>query len=280
MNDNPMTWAETVTWLRTQPSQQELVRACYYDDPLTAAAKRYASSAEWESVRRRLPSTPGIALEVGAGRGIVAYALCKEGWTVRALEPDASPIVGTTAIRQLSLHNESAIGIIRGKAEALPFRCCSFDLAVTRAVLHHAGNLGCFCSEIARILKPGGLFIAIREHVLSRPGDLKVFLEQHPLHKLYGGENALLLSAYHQAFRTAGLTLKEQAGPFQSWLNLTPQEGVPTKTSARLRTICRRYLAREQASLARIPLNAAAALLTHLDSTPGRLYSFVLVKPA
>ena len=53
--------------------------------------------------------------------------------------------------------------------------------------------------EMHRVLKPGGIFIAAREHVISKEADLEKFLEQHPLHHLYGGEHAFLLERYIEA---------------------------------------------------------------------------------
>ena len=52
------------------------------------------------------------------------------------------------------------------------------------------------CEEVARVLKPGGTFIATREHVISKKEDLPVFLANHPLHRFYGGENAFVLQKY------------------------------------------------------------------------------------
>ena len=47
-----ITWEEAVEQLRRDPAQEELVRSCYYDDPLIAAAERFAASEEWEAVLR------------------------------------------------------------------------------------------------------------------------------------------------------------------------------------------------------------------------------------
>ena len=41
MSNTPaMTWEQAVLWLRQQPDSADLVRACFYDDPLSAAADR------------------------------------------------------------------------------------------------------------------------------------------------------------------------------------------------------------------------------------------------
>src|SRR5205085_5693476 len=54
-----MTWEQAVQWLREQPGQQELVRACYFDDPLPQAAERFWSSAEWKAIASLLPEANG-----------------------------------------------------------------------------------------------------------------------------------------------------------------------------------------------------------------------------
>ena len=83
-----MTWEEAVLWLRAQDDQQELVRHCYYDDPLEAAAARFLESEEWTATQRLLGShLPGRVLEIGAGRGIVSHAFARIGCLVTAVEP-------------------------------------------------------------------------------------------------------------------------------------------------------------------------------------------------
>jgi len=42
----PMTWEQAVLWLREQPGKEQLVRDCYFDDPLIEAARRYYNEAE------------------------------------------------------------------------------------------------------------------------------------------------------------------------------------------------------------------------------------------
>jgi len=265
MSAEQMNWESAVLWLRNQPEQAELVRACFYDDPLIEAARRYSECGEWLAVRKLLPAQPGRALDVGAGRGISTFALAKEGWRVTALEPDPSPIVGTDAIRSLSREAEIDCDIVQEYGERLPFDDASFDLVYCRQSLHHAGNLGQLCGELGRVLRDGGTFIATREHVISRHEDLPAFLQSHPLHHLYGGENAYLLEEYVASIEAAGIRIERVLNPLQSAINLYPEtlKGVKKRIASRL----------GWPFPAMIP-DVAITTLGHFLNSPGRLYSF------
>ncbi|MFZ4854979.1 MAG: class I SAM-dependent methyltransferase [Desulfuromonadaceae bacterium] len=267
-----VSWEEAVNWLKFQPEQQELVRACFYDDPLTAAAERYYASTEWRAVQKLIENCQkGRALDIGAGRGISSYALARDGWSVSALEPDPSPVVGAAAIRVLAADNILDISTVESWGEQLPFSDNSFELVYARQVLHHAHNLMELCREIFRVLKPGGTLLATREHVISRPEDLDAFLAGHPLHGLYGGEHAYLLADYRAAISASGLTLTQTLATYSSDINLYPvtvaglREKVEKKLSLALpEAVFRKFL---------IPM------LNLLHGEPGRLYTFLGQKP-
>jgi len=276
-------WEQAVLWLRSQPEQVDIVRAGYYDDPLLAAAQRYERSDEWQAVRGLLPDARGCrALEVGAGRGIVSYAFARAGFTVTASEPDGSEIVGAPAIRRLVGEAHLAIDVIQAYSEQLPFQSKQFDLVFARAVLHHTRSLERACGEFFRVLKPGGRLIAIREHVISRPQDLAAFLEAHPLHHLYGGENAFLLREYVHAIRRAGFPRVGVVSPFANAINLAP-----STPATILRELAERVsggnlvLRRALVSAFAIPGAWAVVrtLLRVVDNRPGRLYSFIATRP-
>lgn len=264
-----MTWEEAVLWLRAQPAQAELVRACFYDDPLDAAAERYRESSEWRAIRALLPARRGKALDLGAGRGIASYALARDGWMTTALEPDPSGVVGAAAIRSLAEQSGVKISVSQDRGERLPFADGSFALVFARAVLHHARDLSALCREAARVLAPGGFFIAAREHVVSSPAQLRKFLEAHPLHRHYGGEHAYRLREYKEAIVASNLKLTQVLNPFSSDINLFPD------TREALRARIAMALRLPYANL--IP-RAALDAIGALHREPGRLYTFVAMK--
>ena len=265
------TWEEAVIWLKAQPDQAELVQACFFDDPLIDAAERYYASSEWEAVRKLAGPTGGRALDVGAGRGISSFALARDGWQVTALEPDPSAVVGAGAIDQLAVDAHFPIEVVKEWGEALPFPDASFDLVYGRQVLHHARNLPLLCAEMARVLKPGGIFLATREHVIFKDADLEIFLAGHPLHRLYGGENAYRLREYKSAIEDAGIRLTSVLNPWASAVNLYP------RSTSELRKLIHARLPFVPESVIRPSI---LPRLGWLLRSPGTAYSFVGIREA
>jgi SAM-dependent methyltransferase len=276
------TWEDAVRWLRDQPGSEDIVRDAYYDDPLTDAADRYWKSNEWAAVRKFLGTGPGDALDAGAGRGIASYALAKDGFKVTALEPDPSDLVGGGAIRSLARDAKLPITVEENLSERLPFDDGSFDVIFARAVLHHIADLPAAMREFHRVLRPGGIFVAAREHVISNASDLPAFFDIHPLHHRYGGENAFPVAVYEDAIRQSGLRLERTIGSLESPINFGPQlaSEVHQRMAAQLVPIA--FVRPIVTAILDMPgvglmLRKAAS---RIDRRPGRHASFVVRKAA
>jgi SAM-dependent methyltransferase len=150
--------------------------------------------------------------------------------------------------------------------EKLEFKNGYFDLVFIRQALHHAKDLKLLCKEIYRVLKPGGIFMAIREHVISKKEDLPLFLSQHPLHKYYGGESAYLLSEYLDAIKSSGIKMLKVFKPYQSDINLFPdnKEAFKARLAKKLRLPGSYFIS-----------SFILYLLGEWSQAPGRLYSFI-----
>jgi SAM-dependent methyltransferase len=101
---------------------------------------------------RRLIGPPGTILNIGVGSGKLEALLLEAGYSVAALDPDA------TAIRRLE-----SIGVDArtGFAEQLPFDDGIFEAVIASEVLEHLDATQCVqvVSEIFRVLKLEGYFL-------------------------------------------------------------------------------------------------------------------------
>lgn len=275
-----MTWEEAVQQYRERVGNTREILNNYFDLPVLHAARRFAQSDEFACIARLLgPGTGRTVLDLGAGNGIACYAFARNDWQVIAIEPDPSTLVGAAAIRTLASIDHLPIEVISAWGEELPLADNSVDVVFGRQVLHHASNLDGLMRQVARVVRPGGKLMFTREHVVNDDQQLATFLKSHPLHALYGGENAFPLTTYRYAFTQAQLQLESQWGPLDSILNY-----FPGRESLRQRALWREHITELVLNMLRcFPLlNSSlpswrAALLR--NSAPGRLYSFLLSKP-
>jgi 2-polyprenyl-6-hydroxyphenyl methylase/3-demethylubiquinone-9 3-methyltransferase len=108
-----------------------------------------------------------VVLDLGCAGGFMAEALALRGAHVTGIDPAAEAIDAARAhARQGSLR----IGYDVGVGEALPYDVASFDAVVCVDVLEHVADLNKVLSEVARTLRPGGLFLfdTINRNLLAR----------------------------------------------------------------------------------------------------------------
>jgi SAM-dependent methyltransferase len=170
----------------------------------------------------------------------------------------------------------AAVYEIDGIGEEIPLQGGSVDLVYARQVLHHAASLPEMIKECARVLSPGGILFACREHVADNEAQRQKFLKSHPTQAPVGGENAFKLSEY----RGAGLSLELVLGPFDSVINAYPGARNSEEVARLPAVILRRKLGLAGAALAYLPVaTGAVRWLLRRRPTPGRLYSFLAWKP-
>lgn len=223
-----MTWEETIRFIRTQPEYKSLVEQSYLGEDLRSNVDRFKASEEFSEtlklIREFAPHAISI-LDIGAGNGISSVAFALSGYEVRVVEPDPSATVGCGAIeilkKEFGIKN---LMIHSSFGEKLPFENALFDIAYARQAMHHAGDLNSFIGEAGRVLKPGGLMLTIRDHVIFDESDKQEFLKTHPLQKFYGGENAFTGDQYSSAIRNAGFRIMNQLKYYDSVINYFPEK--------------------------------------------------------
>lgn len=106
-------------------------------------------------------------LDLGCAGGFMAEALARRGANVTGIDPAEDAI---DAARAHARESGLRIGYDVGVGEALPYESASFDAVVCVDVLEHVADLTKVLSEVARTLRPGGLFLfdTINRNPLAR----------------------------------------------------------------------------------------------------------------
>ena len=275
-----MTIDEAVRYFRVTPRYAEVVRDTYLDADVTTSARRFLCSAEFDAVKRLLTDriSGAVIADLGAGIGIASWAFLESGASrVFAIEPDPSEEVGQGAMRRLS--GSDRLRIVAAYGESIPLDDESVDVVYARQVLHHTRDLPRVLCECARVLRPGGVLLATREHVVNNDRQLRRFLKKHVMHQLAGGENAYRLEEYLNAIRGASLTLEAVLGPWDSVINAFPH----ARSAAELRRLPAKLMGDRFGSVGAFvgSLPVARALLWSIIriERPGRMYSFLALKP-
>jgi 2-polyprenyl-6-hydroxyphenyl methylase/3-demethylubiquinone-9 3-methyltransferase len=95
-------------------------------------------------------------LDVGCGGGLLAEEFARAGLRVTGIDPSAESI---ETARCHAAASALAIDYVTGCGERLPFEDRSFDNVACCDVLEHVDDVDRVIAEIARVLKPGGLFL-------------------------------------------------------------------------------------------------------------------------
>ena len=134
-----------------------------------------------DSILQKLGIKPeGLqALDVGSGGGYLSEELSRLGMIVSGVDPAPASIAVAKIHAQ---QNGLTIDYRVAQAESLPFTNDTFDLVTCCDVLEHVQDLDRTLSEVARVLKPGGMFLydTINRTFMTRLGVIFVAQEFPP----------------------------------------------------------------------------------------------------
>jgi 2-polyprenyl-6-hydroxyphenyl methylase / 3-demethylubiquinone-9 3-methyltransferase len=131
------------------------------EDSLGTLLRHFINPLRFGYFQRVIAGTSGDArgpnlLDVGCGGGFLSEEFAKNGYRVTGLDP--SPHLVETGRAHARLGGLS-IEYLTGVGEKLPFPDASFDYVTCCDVLEHVDDIGLVVAEIARVLKPDGMFL-------------------------------------------------------------------------------------------------------------------------
>ena len=145
-------WSDDIRWVRTL---KNLVpgRLSWFDGQI-----------DWAGLE---------VLDLGCAGGFMAEALAARGAKVTGIDPASEAI---EAARAHARDGGLQIAYDVGVGEALPYAAGSFDAIVCVDVLEHVSDLTQVLAEVARVLRPGGLFLfdTINRNPLARLATITV----------------------------------------------------------------------------------------------------------
>ena len=153
-----------------------------YDD---VAAKWWSDDIRWvRTLKNLVPGRLGWfdrhidwaglgVLDLGCAGGFMAEALTFKGARVTGIDP-ASQAIEAARARAKSIGQPIRYDV--GVGEDLPYENESYDAVVCVDVLEHVSDVTKVLSEVARVLKPGGVFLfdTINRNPVSRFGTITV----------------------------------------------------------------------------------------------------------
>ena len=151
--------------LAEEPTSEAPIYDLSYRDEFWAS-RAYEDLCDRIAIRALIPGSGGHLLDLGAGFGRL---IDEYGHFERVTLVDASPTMIEAARARVGA--SSRVSVVQADATDLPIESGSVDVVVSVRLMVHLGDPDAVFGEVARVLRPGGLFVVEfpnRRHLLAR----------------------------------------------------------------------------------------------------------------
>jgi ubiquinone/menaquinone biosynthesis C-methylase UbiE len=167
------------------------------------------------------PESSWDVLDVATGGGHVARLLSPLVHHVYATDLTKEMLANTAK----HLNQERNVQFVIADAESLPFLDHAFELVACRIAAHHFPHPQNFVREVARVLKPGGLFLFI-DNVSPEDGEKADFLNTFEKLRDVSHSRCLSITEWKQLFAASGLAgiqenQRKKTLNFSQWVERT-----------------------------------------------------------
>ncbi|NTX13265.1 methyltransferase domain-containing protein [Myxococcus sp. CA051A] len=176
------------------------------------------TDSEYLLYRSLLGTPDGPVLDLGCGTGLVARRLAREPAFPLVAGQDLSPAMLEEGVAQ-AREAGATVDFLRAQAPALPFLDGTLGAVLMADSLHYLEDLGRLMLEVARVLRPGGRWVA---STYAPPGSASGFLHRrvglHPRAEatLRAATSAAGLVRFERVALPPLLVLKAEKGSAES----------------------------------------------------------------
>ncbi len=159
--------------------------------------QRLIELGEWDALQQ--------ALDIATGGGHTALTVAPH--VAHIVVSDLTPRMLEQARAFLLSQNVTNAEFVQADAENLPFAPASFDRVTCRIAPHHFPNVERFVQEVARVLKPGGLFLLI-DNIAPDAPELDTFINTVEKRRDSSHGRCSTLVEWRRFFVEAGLSVE------------------------------------------------------------------------
>ncbi len=174
-------------------------------------------------------------LDIGTGAGHTALALAPRVSSVVLTDP--VPIMLATARRLFAEAGVRNAEFVEANAERLPLPDASFEIVTTRLAAHHFDDVPLAFREVARVLRPGGVFIFVDTLAPEDPESAayqdEVESLRDPTHRRIYTQREWIAFCQEAGLRVENTEVVRKTHDFEPWLERGGEDAV---TRERVRT--------------------------------------------